>query len=178
LKAQGHQTVVLEIDSSQVETLRKFGFKVFYGDALRLDLLEAAGAAEAKLLIIAIDEPEKVTELIKTAKQHFPHLKLLARAFDRAHAHDVLREGVDNVYREVFGSSMDMAQDALIALGKPKAAAERAITQFRNHDENFLRKAAPLAGDQAKLIDLARQSRAEIANVFAQDRADQPKEEA
>jgi monovalent cation:proton antiporter-2 (CPA2) family protein len=177
LKAQGHRTVVLDQDSSQVETLRKFGFKVFYGDALRLDLLEAAGAKEAKLLIIAIDEPEKITELVKIAKHNFPHLKLLVRVYDRAHAYDVLKQGIDNVYREVFGSSMQMAEDALVALGKQRQTAERAVKLFRTHDEKFLRQAAQHQGDQTKLIDLARQSRAEIANVFAADKSAEPEEQ-
>jgi monovalent cation:proton antiporter-2 (CPA2) family protein len=176
LKAQGHRTVVLDQDSSQVETLRKFGFKVFYGDALRLDLLEAAGAKEAKLLIIAIDEPEKITDLVKIAKQNFPHLKLLVRVYDRAHAYDVLKEGIDNVYREVFGSSMQMAEDALVVLGQQRQTAERAVKLFRTHDENFLRQAVQHQGDQTKLIDLARQSRAEIANVFAADKSAEPEE--
>jgi monovalent cation:proton antiporter-2 (CPA2) family protein len=170
LKAQGHRTVALDWDSSQIDTLRKFGFKAFYGDALRLDLLEAAGAKEAKILIIAIDDPEKTTELIRIAKHNYPHLKLFVRAFDRAHAGEVLREGVDDVYREVFGSSMYLVADALVALGQTRDVAERAVQTFRIHDEKFLRRAAELKGDQAKLIDLARQSRLEISNVFASDR--------
>jgi voltage-gated potassium channel Kch len=92
----------------------------------------------------------------------------------RAHAYEVLRAGVDDVYREVFGSSMDLARDALVALGKPPHAAENVVKLFRNLDENFLRKAAAHVGDQAKLIDLARQSRAEIANVFESDQGSKP----
>jgi monovalent cation:proton antiporter-2 (CPA2) family protein len=170
LKAQGHRTVALDWDSSQIDTLRKFGFKAFYGDALRLDLLEAAGAKEAKVLIIAIDDAEQITELVRIAKHNYPHLKLLVRAYDRAHAYEVLREGVDDVYREVFGSSMYLAADALVALGQSRDVAARAVETFRVHDEKFLRKASELGGDQSKLIDLARQSRAEITNVFASDR--------
>ena len=169
LKAQGYRTVALDFDSSQVDAMRKFGMKAFYGDALRLDLLEAAGAREAKLLVVAIDDAEKITELVRIAKHNYPNLKLLVRAYDRAHAHDILREGVDDVYREVFGSSMYLAADALVALGKTRAAAERAIETFRAHDEKFLRKAVEMQGDQSKLIDLARQSRVEITNVFAAD---------
>lgn len=175
LNAEGKRTVVLDLDSSQVDVLRKFGFKVFYGDALRLDLLESAGAKEAKLLIIAIDDREKVTELVKIAKHNFPHLKLLVRVFDRAHAYEVLREGVDEIYREVFGSSMDLAKDALVTLGRHPYEAERAVKKFRAHDERFLRKAAEHAGDQDKLIDLARQSRAEIERVFRSDRGGETK---
>jgi monovalent cation:proton antiporter-2 (CPA2) family protein len=172
LNAQGMRSVVLDIDSSQVDTLRKFGFKVFYGDALRLDLLEAAGAKEARVLVIAIDDREKATELVRIARHNFPQLKLLVRVFDRAHAYEVLQEGVDEVYREVFGSSMDVAEDALVALGRTKTEAARIIRTFREHDERVLRRAAAVAGDQKQLIDLARQSRAEISRVFAADRGE------
>lgn len=170
LNAQGKRTVVLDLDPSQVDTLRKFGFKVFYGDALRLDLLEAAGAREAKLLVVAIDDREKATELVKIAKHSFPHLKMLVRVYDRQHAYEVMREGVNDVYREMIGSSLDVARDALISLGKHPHEAERAIKLFRKHDERMLRMSALHAGDQKALIDLARASRAEIANVFAADR--------
>lgn len=174
LNAQGKRTVVLDLDSSQVDALRKFGFKVFYGDALRLDLLEAAGAREAKMLVVAIDDREKATELVKLVQQNFPHLKLLVRVFDRAHAYEVMRTGVDTVYREVFGSSMDLARDALTHLGMHPYEAHRAITRFRAHDERFLRKSAAHADDESKLIDIARQSRAEITRVFAADRGNDP----
>ncbi len=176
LKAQGYRTVALDWDSSQIDTLRKFGFKAFYGDTLRLDLLEAAGAKEAKILVIAIDDPEKITELVRIAKHNYPNLKLLVRAYDRAHAYEVLREGVDDVYREVFGSSMYLAADALVALGQSRETAERAVQIFRQHDEKFLRKAAELKGDETKLIDLARQSRAEIGKVFAADKGEEKTE--
>jgi monovalent cation:proton antiporter-2 (CPA2) family protein len=170
LKAQGFKTVVLDQDASQVETLRKFGFKVFYGDALRLDLLEAAGAKEAKILVIAIDDNDKAIELIRIAKHNYPQLQLFARAYDRAHAYQVLEEGVDKVYREVFGSSMDVAHDVLITLGKSPQSAAQIRHQFQKHDEKFLREAAKIKDDQKSLIDLARQSRAEISKVFAADR--------
>ncbi len=174
LNAQKIKTVVLDYDSSQVDTLRKFGFKVFYGDALRIDLLEAAGAREAKALIIAIDEPDRTGELVKIAQTNFPHLKLFARAFDRAHAQELLRMGVTNVYREVFGSSLDMGHDVLLAFGHSKPDAMRLTKLFRTLDEKFLRKQAKVERDDEKqLIDLARQSRAEIARVFADDQAQQ-----
>ena len=172
LNAQGLRTAVLDIDSSQVDALRKFGFKVFYGDALRMDLLEAAGAKEAKVLVIALDDREKITELVKIAKHNYPNLKILVRVYDRAHAYEVLREGVDDVFREVFGSSMDLARAALVSLGRHPHEAERATRIFRKFDENNLRKAATLMDDENKLIDLAKQSRAEITKVFASDRGE------
>lgn len=174
LNAQGKRSVVLDYDPSQVDLLRKFGFKVFYGDALRTDLLEAAGAKTAKILIIAIDDRQKIDELIVIAKMHFPHLELFVRAYDRAHAREILQAGVTHVYREVFGSSLDLAEDAMIALGKHPYEAARAAKMFRQHDEAYLRKAAEIKSDDKALVDLARLSRAEIANVFRGDREDQP----
>jgi len=176
LNAQKYKTVVLDIDSSQVDTLRKFGFNVFYGDALRLDLLEAAGAAHAKLMVIAIDDREKINELVQIVRENFPHLEIFARAFDRAHAMELMRNGVSNVYREVFGSSVDMSFDILQALGHPKADAHRMVKLFRTLDEKFLKKQAAIQDDEDKLIDLARQSRAEINRVFAQDQETQIEE--
>ena len=83
LQAKGHKSVVLDHDAEQIEALRKFGFKLFYGDASRMDLLEAAGARTAEILVIAVDDREKITEIVETTKQHFHHLKIFARRFDR-----------------------------------------------------------------------------------------------
>jgi voltage-gated potassium channel Kch len=170
LAAQGLKTTLLDHDSSQVDALRKFGFKVFYGDALRTDLLEAAGANEAKILVIAIDDREKITELVRVAQLHFPKLQLLVRAYDRTHAGELLKIGVQHVYREMFGSSMNLAKDALIVLGQSEKDANSVVKRFSDHDEKFLRKSVAVRDDQNALQDLARESRAEIARVFAADR--------
>ena len=173
LTAQGIRTAHLDHDPSQVDVLRKFGMKVFYGDALRLDLLEAAGAKEAQLIVIAIDEREKTTELVKIVQLHFPKLKIFARVYDRTHAGELLRMGVDHIYREVFGSSMYLATDALTALGRSEKEATRIVDIFRKHDEKFLRSAQVHQGNDKALVDLARQSRADIAKVFAADRGEE-----
>jgi monovalent cation:proton antiporter-2 (CPA2) family protein len=170
LNANGFKSVVLEHDASQIEVLRRFGFKVFYGDASRLDLLEAAGAREARVLIIAIDDREKTMALAETAHKHFPHLKILARVFDRGHAYEMVQAGFTGVYREVFGSSLDLAEDALAALGMHPYEAARAARLFRKHDEEMLQKSAVHAGDQGRLIDIARESRVNIEKVLAADR--------
>ncbi len=170
LTTQGIRTAHLDHDASQVDVLRKFGMKVFYGDALRLDLLEAAGAKEAKLIIVAIDDREKITELVKIVQQHYPNLKILSRVYDRSHAHDLLKLGINDVYREVFGSSMDLAAGALTALGRSETESLRIVDIFRKHDEKFLRAAQVHQGNDKALVDLARKSRADIAKVFAADR--------
>jgi monovalent cation:proton antiporter-2 (CPA2) family protein len=169
LQANGIKAVVLDHDAEQIDALRKFGFKVFYGDASRLDLLEAAGAKEAKIFVLAIDDREKALEIAETVNTHFPHLKILARAFDRAHAYQFLNRGVENVYREVFGSSVDLARDALVALGRHPFEAQRAANLFKAHDEELMRMAAAHFEDQTKLVDIARTARAEIANVLQAD---------
>jgi voltage-gated potassium channel Kch len=139
---------------------------------LRIDLLEAAGAKNAKLIVIAIDDREKITELVKIVQLHFPHLKIFARVYDRSHAGELLRLGIENVYREVFGSSMYLATDALKALGRSEKESVRIVDIFRKHDDKFLRDAQAHQGNDKALVDLARQSRVDIAKVFAADRGD------
>ncbi len=177
LNAQGIKTVVLDFDSSQVDALRKFGFKVFYGDALRLDLLEAAGSRHAKIFVIAIDDAEKANELVKIVQDNFPQLEIFVRAFDRAHAQELIRRGVTHVYRELFGSSLDMGHDLLVSLGRSKQDAGRLVKLFRQLDDKYLRKQAMVNAEGQQLIDLVRQSRAEISRVFAADQELQKQEE-
>ncbi|HVY64389.1 MAG TPA: monovalent cation:proton antiporter-2 (CPA2) family protein [Gammaproteobacteria bacterium] len=172
LQANGVRAVVLDHDAEQIDVLRRFGFKVFYGDATRIDLLEAAGAKDAKTLVIAIDDREKSLTLVETARRQFPHLAIFARAFDRVHAYELLNAGITHVYREVFGSSVDMGRDVLTALGRHPFEAQRAAALFKAHDERMTRASAAHQGDATALIDLTRKSRAEIANVLAADRGE------
>jgi len=172
LQANRVRAVVLDHDAEQIDALRKYGFKIFYGDASRLDLLEAAGAKDAKVLVIAIDDREKTLTMIETARKHFPHLKVFARAFDRVHAYELLGAGITDVYREVFGSSVDMGRDVLTALGRHPFEAQRAAALFKTHDERMTRVSAAHQGDTSTLVDTWRKSRAEIANVLAEDRGE------
>jgi monovalent cation:proton antiporter-2 (CPA2) family protein len=169
LQANGRRTVVLDHDAEQIEALRKFGYRVYYGDASRLDLLEAAGAKTAKVFVIAIDDRERALSIAETVLRHFPHLRVVARAWDRVHAYQLLNAGVHAVYREVFGSSVDVARDVLTALGQHPFEAQRAAALFKAHDEQLVRVSAAHQLDQTKLIDISRTARAEIANVLAQD---------
>ena len=172
LQANRCRTVVLDHDAEQIEALRRYGFRVFYGDASRLDLLEAAGAKEAKVFVLAIDDREKALELAAAVRKHFPHLRLLARAFDRVHAYELMDAGAHAVYREVFGTSVDLARDALTALGRHPFEAQRAALLFKAHDERLVRESARHRHDQGKLIDISRTARAEIAKVLARDTGD------
>ena len=169
LQANGRRTVVLDHDAEQIEALRKFGFRVYYGDAARLDLLEAAGAKDAKVFVLAIDDRDRALTIAASVLRHFPHLRVFARAFDRVHAYQLLNLGVHSVHREVFGTSVDVAREVLTTLGAHPFEAQRAAALFKAHDERVVRESAAHQLDQSKLIDISRQSRAEIANVLARD---------
>lgn len=157
LRANGVGTTVLDLDSDRVELLRKLGLEVFYGDATRLDLLRAAGAEEASLLILAIDDPKKILEMVETANKHFPQLKILARASDRPDAYDLLDAGVEHVYRETFDSSLRMGIDALRLLGFRSFQASRSARRFRCDDEEALRELAGMRHDQQVYLSRARE---------------------
>jgi monovalent cation:proton antiporter-2 (CPA2) family protein len=138
LKANGVGTTVLDIDSERVELLRKLGLKVYYGDATRYDLLATAGAAKAKLLILALDSPETTLDLARTARKHFPHLTIFARSFDWQDSYDLLEAGVDHVFREALDASLRLGSKVMTHLGFRAYQAERATQKFLRHDEESL----------------------------------------
>ncbi len=146
LDANGFRVSVLEHDAEQVDALRAFGRTVNYGDATRVDLLRAAGAEDAALLIIAIDDKDKTLEMVDTARRHFPHMKVLARAFDRRHAYELMRKNVDGLERETFESSVRLGVKALGLLGQTPFRAERAGRVFRGYDEKLLAEMSKLWG--------------------------------
>jgi Kef-type K+ transport system membrane component KefB len=156
LRANGFGTTVLDHDADQVETLGRYGMKSFYGDASRLDLLEAAGARQAKLFVLAIDDEAKALQIITTVQQAFPQLKILARATSRQHAYEILRLGVTQVYRETLGSALDLSIDALREMGMDERRARRAAELFRKHDEASVREMAKLPDDDAAYVSVAR----------------------
>ncbi len=157
LAANGVRATMLDVDSDQVDLLRKFGNKVFYGDASRHDLLRAAGAEHAELLILAIDDSAKTVELVGTAKKHFPKLKILARAEGRTDAYDLIDAGVEHIYRELFDSSLRCGVEALRQLGFRAYHAHRSARMFRRHDEQVLRDLAAHRHDQKRFVTLAKQ---------------------
>jgi glutathione-regulated potassium-efflux system ancillary protein KefC len=147
LNADGIETTLLDHDSSQIELTGRFGYKVFYGDASRMQLLTAAGAEEAKLLVIAIDDRDKAEQMAVAAKQFFPNLRILARAYDRSHAYGLMDAGADVITRETFGSALIMGEEALKLLGYDDARAYRLMRTFKRHDEEGLKKLYEVWGD-------------------------------
>jgi monovalent cation:H+ antiporter-2, CPA2 family len=140
LRANGTEATYLDYNSRQVDLLRKMGFKVYYGDATRKDLLESAGAEEAKILIIAIDSPETNYELVKTVKKHFPNLEVMVRARNRVDAYELLDLGIENIYREHLDTSIKLGVDVLLKLGRRAYTANRAGLNFRKYDEKAMRE--------------------------------------
>ena len=148
LKAEGIQTTLLDHDAGQIEMTGRFGYKVFYGDASRVELLQAAGAGKARLLVIAIDERQKAVQMVKSAQQHFPALRVLARAYDRSHAYELMEAGADVITRETFGSALIMGEEALKLLGYEDAQAYLVMRTFKRHDEAGLLKLYEIRGDE------------------------------
>ena len=169
LRANGVGTTVLDLDAEQVEIVRKLGIKVFYGDATRLDLLQAAGAARAKLIVIAIDHEDKAIELVELVQKHFPQLKIYARAAGRVHAYEYQRRGVLTFYRETLGSSLDLGIDVLRELGMPAHQATRAARRFKRHDESSVRELAQYWEDDEAYFKNARQHIEAFEQMFASD---------
>jgi glutathione-regulated potassium-efflux system ancillary protein KefC/glutathione-regulated potassium-efflux system protein KefB len=159
LVANDFKVVTLESSIEQIDILRRFGWRVHYGDASRLDLLRDAGADKAKLLLVAIDDRDKASEMVEAARQAFPNLTIIARAYDRRHAYELLREGADVVERETFESALNFGRRALVKLGVSERRALKAAVVFRDHDKALFEKLAPLAGEEERYIMASRDSR-------------------
>jgi CPA2 family monovalent cation:H+ antiporter-2 len=140
LRANGVSATILDHDSDRVDLLRKMGFKVYYGDATRLDLLKSAGAEKAQMLISALDDEEQSHALIDVAQKHFPHLKLYIRTQHRFASYGVMAKGIDNTYREGLHSSVFMGADVLHDLGHRKYTVTRKAQEFIKYDEGALSK--------------------------------------
>ena len=156
LRANRIGTTVLDLDADQVEIIRRLGIKVFYGDATRLDLLKAAGAAHARIIVIAIDDEAKSVALAATVRKHFPHLQIFARAVGRVHAYEYQKRGITTFYRETLGSSLDLGIDVLRMLGHPEERARHAARIFKEHDEQGVRELAQFWEDDDAYLKNAR----------------------
>lgn len=170
LQAKGIRTTVIDRDPNQITLVQKYGYRAYYGDITRLDLLLTAGAAKAKLLILAIDDSNAALETAKLVRQYFPHLKVIARARGRADAYEFVEEHIP-VFRETFGSAIAMGEAALIALGHSAYSAKRAAHQFQKHDIALLNRGVKHRGDQQALITLAKQGRTELEKLLRAEKS-------
>ncbi|MFO1153105.1 MAG: monovalent cation:proton antiporter-2 (CPA2) family protein [Rhodospirillales bacterium] len=169
LRAKGIRFTALEISAEQVDFVRQYGSKVYYGDASRLDLLHAAKADKAEIFVLAIDEVDASLRTVETVSKHFPHLKIFARARNRAHAYRLMELGIAVVWRETFLSSLDMARHVLEGLGLPDYEAERVAERFRAYDEQRLYGHFGQHQDEKRMQVLAKKSADELRDLFAED---------
>ncbi|HWK73182.1 MAG TPA: monovalent cation:proton antiporter-2 (CPA2) family protein [Povalibacter sp.] len=159
----------LEASVAQVDFVRRFGNKVYYGDASRAELLEAAGAARAEVFVLAIDDVEASVRTAELVRRHYPHLKLLARARNRQHALRLMDLGVRYIVRETYWSSLNLAQHALEALGMPRAEASHSIERFDEHDIHTLQMQREARDDEQKLIQTSQLAARELERLFEAD---------
>jgi glutathione-regulated potassium-efflux system ancillary protein KefC len=160
---------VLDHDPDQIDLLRKFGFKVFYGDATRIELLHSAGAAKARMLVVAIDDVDDSLQLVDAVKRDFPHLQILARARNVTHFYQLMDRDVTIIERETFESALQMGRDTLQQLGFNAFYARQAAMKFRAHNIKMLYAVYPYYKDQQKMLSMAKQGRDELEEMFARD---------
>jgi glutathione-regulated potassium-efflux system ancillary protein KefC len=160
---------VLDHDPDQIELLRKYGFKVFYGDATRIDLLRAAGAGKARALVVAIDDVDDSIALVDAVKKEFPDLLILARARNVTHYYDLMDRGVTLIERETFEAALQLGRAVLQQLGFSAYRARQVASKFRAHNIKTLHAVYPHYKDQEQVMSLAAQAREELQEMFARD---------
>ena len=159
----------LDKSAEQVESVRRFGSRAYYGDASRLDMLLAAKAETAEILVLAIDDIESSLRTAETAKKHFPNLRIFARARNRFHAHRLMDIGVDYLIRETYGSSLELTQQVLRGLGLTEWESQDAIATFRSHDEQFLASQHAVYHDETQLIQSSKEAVEELESLLQSD---------
>jgi glutathione-regulated potassium-efflux system ancillary protein KefC len=170
LRAQGYSMTLIDDDPSQIELVKRFGVKVFYGDGGRLDILRAAGADKADLIVIAVAGAERIVAIADIIRRNFPKVAIAARAFDRSHAHQLMTLGVQLFERETFRGAIGLGQKALVALGHSEAEAHRLASAFEAHDEQLLQQSYALRDDREAYVGFVRQSTEMLDRVMQADR--------
>jgi monovalent cation:proton antiporter-2 (CPA2) family protein len=177
LRMQRIPFIALDKSPAQVDVVRRFGGEVYLGNPAREEVLRAAGADKARILVIALDDMDEALQVVDMARRHFPHLVILARARNRHHAHLLMDHGVKAIVRETFFSSLRLAEILLDELGIPEDTAQRAIELFREHDERNLEETQAIAHDETQLIQSTQQAAQELQELFEADTEDQVQSE-
>jgi glutathione-regulated potassium-efflux system ancillary protein KefC len=170
LLANGIKPTVLDHDSEAVAGIRRFGWRAFYGDATRLDLLRVAGAEQARVLVVAIDDVAQSLALVDMAREHFPQLTLVARARNVQHWYQLHDRGVRLIERETFDSALMSARSVLEAMGFERHQARNLALRFRRHNLEQLEESAPHFRDESKLIALSKIGREQMERFMAEER--------
>ncbi len=160
--------IAIDPDVEQIDFVRRFGNKIYYGDPTRAELLRAAGAAHVRLFVVAIDGVDASLQMTRLLRQTYPDAKVFARARDRRHAWQLMDIGA-TVFRELFGSSVEMGRDVLVALGVTPEQADARVRHFRVHDAKLLEAQRQLQDDEDALLQSSRDARRELAELFEAD---------
>ncbi len=168
--ANGFKATILDDNPDHIQVLRKFGVKVYYGDATRPDLLHAAGCAEAKVLVIAMDDKEKALQVLDHVRREYPHLKVIGRAVSKAHAYEYLKRGIEDYDNDMLGSSLESGKRVLNSLGFSNYQAHRAARVFKHHERLFEKELVKHHGDDEKTyISEARRLSAELEELLQEE---------
>ncbi|MBU6499999.1 MAG: NAD-binding protein, partial [Rhodospirillales bacterium] len=171
LRMQGIAFTALERDPGQIEVVRRFGTKVYFGDPTRPDLLRAAGAETARLLIVATDNMEEALRVVDIARRNFPGLAIVSRARNRRHVHLLMDRGVQGIVRDTFHSSLKLSELSLQALGIAPERARRTVDLFAEHDEANLASTHAIYRDETQLRQSVQQATDELAALFDADQS-------
>lgn len=171
LRMKGIRFTALDISADQVDTVRRFGNTVYFGDASRLDLLTAARVQDAKVLVLAIDDVEASLRTAETVRRHFPRTRVVARARNRFHAYRLMDLGVELIERETLLSSLEMGRQVLTALGLAEDTVRASVERFREHDLQTLRRQHAVYHDESQLIQTSKEAAAELEGLFETDPA-------
>jgi CPA2 family monovalent cation:H+ antiporter-2 len=159
----------LDRNADHIEFLKQFGVNSYYGDPARMDLLEAAGIRDAKVLVVAVDAAEQSLKIVELVREKYPQVALIVRARDRAHVYQLVELGVAKPVREIYESSLSAAMQTLLELGFTEGQSQNTIDLFREHDEQMLKKSLLIHNDVAALIKVAEDGRRELKELFAKD---------
>lgn len=173
LTAQGYEPVILEQDPAQINLLRHYGNKVYFGDAMRLDVLRAAGIEKARMIVITLGSPEAALSLTKMVREHYPHIRIVVRGRNRRHAYELHKAGADIVRREILDSSLWLGRKVLEGLGMGRFEARNKAMLFQHHDEDVLQHSYEFFDNEKELLSFSRQTNKELEQILADDRRSQ-----
>ncbi|SEA17508.1 monovalent cation:proton antiporter-2 (CPA2) family protein [Microbulbifer marinus] len=172
LNACGFGTTLLERNAEQLDLVRRYGIQAYYGDASREDLLRAAGAENARLVILTLSDQAASLEIVAQLRKHFPHLTILARARNRMHQYALMEAGVQYIFRETVDSALSIGECALQLLGLSPLRARRAARKFKQHDQRMLESLFPYWRDESQHIAQTKVYREQLLQALREDRRD------
>jgi glutathione-regulated potassium-efflux system ancillary protein KefC len=178
INANGLSATVLDHDAEQIEGVRRFGWQAFYGDVTRLDLLRTAGAARARVIVVAIDDVEQSLQVVDLVRQHFPQAEIVARARNATHWYGLHERGIAHIERETFDSALLSGRTVLELMGWQRHAARTQAMRFRRHNIELMVQMAPHRGDEKKFIALSKQGRQQLEELWSRERAERARQTA